>query len=63
MAGSVLEAKIMQPARLVPTHHPENDKIIESMLRPGFRRDELILRPAVVSIYRFENSKHLSNVL
>ena len=60
-AGSVFEAKTMAPARLVPTYRQENDKMVESMLRLGFRRGEQILRAAMVSIYRFEGSKQISS--
>ena len=62
-AGSPFDAKIMKPVRFVPTYRSEDDKTVESMVRLGFRRDELILRPAAVSIYRFEGSKHISRVL
>ncbi len=58
-AGSVFDGKTMQPVHSVRTYRPTEDKTVQSMVRPGFRRDEQILRPAMVSIYRFEGSERI----
>ena len=61
--GSPFDAKIMKPVRFVTTFRSKDDKIVESMDRLGFRRDELILRPAAVCIYCFKSPKHFSSEL
>lgn len=61
--GSPFEGKIMKPVRFVPTPRARKDKKIESVVRPGFRRGERILRPVMVAVYRFEDSKQISNNL
>lgn len=62
-AGGPFEAKIMKPVRFVPTLRARQDKTIESVVRPGFRRGEQMLRPVMVALYRFKDSKQLSNNL
>ncbi len=62
-AGSQFEAKVMKPVRFVPTPRAKKDKKIESVVRPGFRRGERILRPVMVAVYRFKDSKESSNNL
>ena len=62
-AGGAFDAKTMQPVQLIPTHRKTEDKAIQSMIRPGFRCDKRILRPAMVVMYRFEGSKHISRNL
>ena len=62
-AGSPFDAKIMKPVRFVPTLRTRQDKKIESVVRPGFRRGKRMLRPVMVALYRFKDSNQRSSEL
>ncbi len=59
--GSIFDPKTMQPVEFAPTCNRKDDKLVESMVRQGFRRGDRILRPAMVVIYRFDGSKQTSS--
>jgi len=58
--GDIFDAKTMQPVHFVPTHRVTKDKTVEFMVRPGFRREERVLRVAMVGLYRFENPQSIT---
>lgn len=57
--GSDFDAKIMQPVRMIGVCQQRYDKKVEAVIRHGYRCNERILRPSMVSIYRFENPKEI----
>ncbi len=59
--GSVFDPKVMRPVRFAPTDCGQRDKTVESVVRHGYVSDSRVLRPAMVSIYRFDDSERISD--
>ena len=57
VSGSAFDAKIMQPVSFTDTDKLKKNMTIKAVVRLGFRRDERIVRPVMVDVYRFEKSE------
>lgn len=60
VAGSDFDATTMKPVSFTHTNQPHMNRIVKTVVRPGFRRDERVLRSAMVDLYRFEESRSIT---
>ena len=49
--GSAFDAKRQRVLRVVPTEDAAADRTIQESLRPGFERENRVLRPEMVAVY------------
>jgi len=60
-SGSAFDAKTMQPACFMNTDQLSRDMTVKDIVRLGFRREDRILRPVMVDLYRFEKPQAITH--